>query len=74
MKNTWEVLKEQMTKGKTPRSSGYVMALNRASDLFVALQTEDLICDSVQAVVAFNDDRELTSAILQRKQLEELGL
>jgi hypothetical protein len=60
--NSWQLIKKQVVAG-TPGSFGYLITVNSAARLFVALRNH--LVDYADALVAFNSDMDVTSAIAQ---------
>lgn len=72
--NSWSVIREAFTKGTTPQSTGYYVALYRATQLFVKLRDSGMVKDNKRATDAFNADKEVFKAIVNRPHFIEMGL
>ncbi len=70
--NTWQILRGKLTENQRPLTAGHAAALNRAADVFVAIQGN--LADREVATTAFNADTELREALLIRGRLKEIGL
>jgi hypothetical protein len=68
--NTYEIIKQQMTKKSRPGTMGRSMELNDCCDLFVRIMHN--ITDKEESVKTMNADDEAREALLARRGIEEL--
>jgi len=68
----WEKIKLEMTKHTHPGSAGYSVGVIHASDVFVAIIPH--LKDNQVEQDAFNADKEVTEAIMLRKDFIAIGL
>ena len=68
--NTWKKIKEVITKDSVPNSLGYSKKLILAADLFMVILND--LKNKKAAEKEFNEDSELTAALLNRGGIEEL--
>ena len=68
----WKTLKTSMTKGTTPNTCGYQVEVGKAATAFVALR--DYLKNWEDEEKAFNADKDVTEAIIHRKDFIALGL
>ena len=68
----WKAIRDEMTKRSRPGSAGYHADLIRAVDVFLAVLPH--LEDQAGEQAAFNEDAELTQALLMRGNLEKIGL
>ena len=68
--NTYEIIKQQMTKKSRHGTMGRSMELNDCCDLFVRIMHN--ITDKEESVKTMNADDEVRDAILSRRGIEEL--
>ena len=68
--NTYEIIKQQMTKKSRPGTMGRSMELNDCCDLFVRIMHN--ITDKEESVKTMNADDEVREALLARRGIEEL--
>ena len=70
--NAWDKIKTEMTKHTRPGSAGYQVELNRATNVFVAILPH--LKNRQAEEDAFNADKEVAEALLNRKGLIDIGL
>ena len=68
----WETLKNSLTKGTSQGTCGYQVEVGRAAIAFVALRSH--FKNWEEEAIVFNDDKEVTEAIINRKDFVEMGL
>ena len=68
----WETLKNSMTKGTRSGTCGYQAEVGRAAIAFVALRSR--LKNWEEEEKAFNGDKEVTEAIINRKDFVAMGL
>lgn len=67
----WEEIKQYCIAGKKKQSIGYLISLNRASELYMLLR--GFIKDVEKEDEVFNADNELHEALMSKNKLEELS-
>lgn len=68
--NTYEIIKQQMTKKSRPGTMGRSMELNDCCDLFVRIMHN--LTDKDESVKTMNADDEARDALLSKRGIEEL--
>lgn len=68
--NSWETIKAAFVQGKTPGLTGYLWPLTEAANLYCSIRLK--LRDIKASDKSFNDDTEVTQAMLMRGQLEAL--
>jgi hypothetical protein len=68
----WAITKQYFTRGKTPGSTGYLIAPNDAADYYLVIQPHLRQQNKGESESAFNADTELREALLMRGQLESV--
>lgn len=68
--NTYEIIKQQMTKKSQPGTMGRSVELNDCCDLFVRIMHN--LTDKGESVKTLNADDEVREALLARRGIEEL--
>jgi hypothetical protein len=69
-KNSWEIIKEELTKKSTPGTMGRHIDINTCAELYVRLMHN--LNDQAAASESMNKDDECRQGILARKGIEEL--
>lgn len=64
--NSWEIVKEELTKDAMPNSIGYTMDVNKAAKIFIKLK--DVLNDFDIAVKTFNADAQVGKALRQKRK------
>lgn len=70
MITAWGIIKQEMTKGKRPGSTGYFKEVLRAALLFARIVS--MLKNHEREVEKFNSDPEATYALLNRRIFESL--
>lgn len=68
--NSWEIIKQEMTRNSQPGTLGRSADLNQCGDLFVKLMHN--LTDKEVSVESMNKDEEVREAILNRRGIEEM--
>lgn len=69
--NSWEIIRKQMVKCRLG-SVGEIVDVNKACDLFVALNDAGLLMDSKEACNSFNKDESVAKSLLHRGMVDAL--
>lgn len=68
--NSWEIIKQELTKTSRPGTMGRHIDMNLCGDLFVRLRHK--LNDQEEATKSMNQDDECRAALLQRRNIKEL--
>lgn len=68
----WEAIKKEATANERPGTTGYQVELIRAGKIFIAILP--YLKDRKRAEAAYNDDVEVTAALMAYGILKEIGL
>ena len=68
--NSWQIIKQELTKDNKPNSLGSDIVLKQCARLFVSL--EGILTDYDTAVQDMNQDMELREALLTHNHVETL--
>jgi hypothetical protein len=68
--NTWEIIKNELTRKSKPGTFGRDIDVNIAADVFFKIKQN--LKDEGASMEAFNSDDEVRKAILCRKSIDEL--
>ena len=70
----WNIIKTQLTRRHRAGSTGYQIGLLTASDIYIEIRPHIRHEDLKESDDVFNADGELTESLLNRRQLEQLGI
>ncbi len=70
MENSWQIIKEELTKNSRPDTMGRCIDLNKCGNLFVKLMYN--LKDQEKATKSMNEDGEMKMALLNQKGINEL--
>ena len=68
--NSWEIIKQELTKKSRPGTMGRNIEMNQCAELFVRLMHN--LTDSEAATESMNKDDECRDGLLARRGIEEL--
>ena len=68
--NSWEIIKQEVTKGREPDTLYYSVAINLGGQIFIGLQHH--LKDWKKAAAAFNTDAEVAKALTALPLIREL--
>jgi hypothetical protein len=70
MMNSWEIIKEELTKKSRPGTMGRNIEMNQCAELYVRLMPN--LADREAATESMNKDDECRAALLARSGIDEL--